>query len=240
MKNGRTHIAYKAEHAVDLETDALLKVKILPADTSDADGLVERVLESEYELAQAGHAEGIAEVVADKGYHKSQTLAACVAAGIRTYIPERKEPNHRRWKKKPAGWQAAFYGNRRRVRGRRGRSLQRLRSEYVERTFAHLCETGGARRTWLRGFGAIEKRYVVHAAARNLGLLMRKCFGVGTPRALQGRSGMAARVQGRLRVAILRFSALLYAIWTILRHGLQICATQTHRATHELCSSTGC
>ena len=77
--------------------------------------------------------------------------------------------------------------NRRRVRGVRGKRLLRRRGEYVERTFAHVYDTGSLRRTHLRGHQNILKRLLVHAGAFNLGLLMRKAFGRGTPRGLQGR-----------------------------------------------------
>ena len=68
--------------------------------------------------------------------------------------------------------------------------MGRLRSEYVERTFAHMCETGAARRSWLRGLEKIKKRYLIHAAGRNLGVILRAKHGIGTPRSLQ--DGLAA------------------------------------------------
>ena len=78
-----------------------------------------------------------------------------------------------------------MYANRRRMNGKRGKQMQRQRSEFVERTFAHVCETGGARRTWLRGMEKVQKRYLLAAAAHNIGVLMRKLFQMGTPRGLQ-------------------------------------------------------
>jgi transposase len=139
----------------------------------------------------AGSDQEIEEAVADKGYHKAQTLAECEACNTRTYIPE---PDRRgyRWEGKPEGWREATTANRRRVRGARSKRLQRRRSELVERSFAHICETGAGRRTWLRGLENVTKRYVVQVAAYNLGLLMRKLFGVGKPRALQGAGGLVA------------------------------------------------
>ena len=89
------------------------------------------------------------------------------------------------WTNKPPEEQAAVYANRRRTRGEHGKKLQRLRSELTERTFAHVCETGGARRTWLTGIENVRKRYLISAAAHNLGLLMRSLFKMGTPRGLQ-------------------------------------------------------
>ena len=104
---------------------------------------------------------------------------------LRTYIPEPKHNDDRVWTDKPVEQKTSVYANRRRTRGKRGRNLQRLRSERVERTFAHVCETGGARRTWLRGIEKVKKRYLISAAAHNLGVIMRALFGIGTPRSLQ-------------------------------------------------------
>ena len=133
----------------------------------------------------------IQEVAADKGYHKTQTIAELSnGRGLRTYIPEREQKGRRRWTNKPTSQQAAFYANRRRIRGDRGKRLQRRRSEYVERTFAHMCQTGGGRRTWLRGLEDVRKRWLIQAAARNLGLILRKLFGVGTARSLQKGAGL--------------------------------------------------
>lgn len=103
----------------------------------------------------------------------------------RTYIPEPVLKHDRTWIDKPPEQKAAVYANRRRTRGTRGKKLQRLRSERVERTFAHVCETGGARRTWLHGIDKLRKRYLIAAAAHNLGRLMRGLFGIGAPRGLQ-------------------------------------------------------
>lgn len=209
MKDGRTHLAYKVSHAVDLETDVVVSAEIHPGDASDASLLVDAVCAADRELAEAGHEQPVREVVGDKGFHAAETLAACTESGFRTYIPEPKLRGRRRWTRRPRNLQKAVYANRRRMRGSRGRALQRLRSEIVERSFAHACETGGARRTWLRGFEKIRKRYLTHIAARNLGRMMRACFGIGTPRSLQrpglGPDGSCAALDG-----------LLYALHALL------------------------
>jgi len=188
MKDGRTHLAYKAEHALDLETEFVLSATVQPADQADSATLLDSVLQAQINLVRAGSAQEVEEAVADKGYHKAETLAACETLEVRTYIPEPKRKK-RRWKGKPASWRQATRANGRRVRGARSKRLQRLRSEYVERSFAHVCETGGGRRTWLRGLEKVNKRYLVQVAAHNLGLLMRKLFGMGKPRTLQGAGG---------------------------------------------------
>jgi len=121
-------------------------------------------------------------------------LADVQSWGARTYVPERRDARKRRWTDKPEGHREAFHGNRRRCRGARGKKLQRLRSEHVERTFAHVCETGGARRSWVRGLPEVTKRYLMQVAGHNLGVLMRKLFGIGKPRALQGLSAALLRV----------------------------------------------
>jgi transposase len=190
MKKGETHLAYKAEHAVDLDSDLALAAKVQPADRGDPDTLPETLVQAQLNAREAGSAEAIRDVVADRGYHKAGTLAGLAACGVRTYIPERRSRGPRRWTDKPAGQRRAFYGNRRRCRGSRGRKLQRLRSEKTERSFAHVCETGGARRTWIRGRLEVAKRYVIQVAGYNLGVILRALFGIGTPRSLQGLSAV--------------------------------------------------
>ncbi len=145
------------------------------------------------------------DVAADKGYHSASTLTAIAEnTPYRTYVPEPRLPagQTRTWTDKPPEQRDATYANRRRTRGARGKRLQRLRSERVERTFAHVCETGGARRTWLWGIDKVRKRYAIAAMAHNLGCLMRELFGMGTPRGLQ--QGAAA------------FLEFLYAIYLAL------------------------
>jgi len=187
MKNGDTHLAYKAEHAVDLETTMVVAAPIYHANEADSETLTETLAVAQENLKEAGSEQKINEAVADKGYHKADTLVDCGDAKIRTYIPERRG-QRRRWTDKPARQQEAVYANRRRSKGARSKRLQRQRSERVERSFAHVCETGGGRRRWIRGIVEVSKRYLIQVAAHNLGILMRKLFGIGTPRSLQGSS----------------------------------------------------
>jgi hypothetical protein len=202
MKDGRTHLAYKAEHAVDLDSGLVLAAAVHPADEGDAATLVDSLLRTQVNLVRAGLEVEVEEVVADKGYHKAQTLAECEAGGWRTYIPEPKRMK-RTWTDKPDSWRRATAANRRRVKGERSKRLQRKRGELVERSFAHVCETGGGRRTWLRGRKNVTKRYLIQVAAHNLGVVMRSWCGVGKPRVLQGGGwGAVALVLGRLGVVI--------------------------------------
>jgi len=187
MKDGRTHLAYKAEHAVDLDSEMIVGAVIHRADDADPDTVAVTVELSRQNLSDAGSPSTIEEVVLDKGYHKAETLAQLENQyGVRPYAAEPKRHGRRKWQDKPEEQRRAVYGNRRRIRGRRGRRLGRLRSERAERTFAHVCETGGGRRAWLRGVANVSKSHLMKATAHNLGLIMLALFGVGTPRALQG------------------------------------------------------
>jgi len=185
MKDGTTHLAYKAEHVVDLESEFLLAATVHGGDAADTETMVDSVMQAELNLKEAGSEQAIEEAVADKGYHSAANLELCQSLGVRTYVPEPQRNYQSRWTDKPEEYKTAVSANRRRVRGARSKRLQRLRSEQVERSFAHVCETGGARRCWLTGLMKVTKRYLLQAAARNLGLILRKLFGMGTPRGLQ-------------------------------------------------------
>jgi transposase len=186
MKDGRTHLAHKAEHAVDLETGAIVGVTVQDADDGDTETSIETlIIAAEHIEAVLPEGDGLQEVVGDKGYHSNQSLVDLEAVGVRSYISE-PDRGRRNWKKKPEA-RAAVYRNRRRIRGARGLRLLRLRGERLERPFAHLYETGGMRRVHLRGHTNILKRLLIHTGGCNLGLLMRQLTGVGTPRGLQGR-----------------------------------------------------
>jgi transposase len=186
MKDGTTHLAYKAEHVVDLDTEMIVAAEIYHANFADTATLEDSLHQAQINQAEAGSEQEIQDAVADKGYHAAGTLANLREhTPYRTYIPEPERPRACAWTDKPPEHRAAVVANRRRTRGSRGRKLQRLRSERVERSFAHVCETGGARRTWLTGIEKVRKRYLLSAAAHNLGVLMRSLFKMGTPRGLQ-------------------------------------------------------
>ncbi len=185
MKDGRTHLAYKTEHAVDLKSDLVLAAPVYHADEADPQTLPQTLTMAQANLMLAGSDVEIKDVPADKGYHSNETLTWCQSFGIRTYIPERASRWGRRWTDKSEEEKSAVYKNRRRVRGKRGKQLGRLRSEYAERSFAHVCETGGARRSRLRSLIDVGKRYLMYVAARNLGVIMRALFNTGTPKSLQ-------------------------------------------------------
>jgi transposase len=189
MKDGRTHLAHKAEHAIDLDTGAIVGVTVQGADEGDTTTIQQTLPEA------AGQLEAVAavtddrvglieEVVADKGYHSRTTVHDLETLEIRTYISE-PDRGPQSWTDQEAE-RAAVYANRRRIRGTRGKRLLRKRGELLERPCAHLYETGGLRRAHVRGHENVLKRLLVHASAFNLGFWMRSLFGIGTPRALQG------------------------------------------------------
>jgi transposase len=198
MKDGRTHLGHKAEHAVDLETGAVVAVTVQGADQGDTTTSQKTLIEAAEQIeAVVPESDGPKEVVADKGYHSNQALVDLEAVGLRSYISE-PDRGRRNWRNHPEA-QNAVYRNRRRIGGERGKRLLRRRGELLERPFAHLYETGAMRRVYLRGHRNILKRILIHTAAMNLGLLMRHFFGVGTPRGLQGR--LAALFAGLFSLA---------------------------------------
>jgi transposase len=219
MKDGRTHLAHKAEHAVDMETGAIVAVTLHGAGEGDTQTIQETVAEAGERItsvvADSDHdevirqvsGEGPREVVTDKGYHSRAVVSELSEWGLPTYC---SEPNRGRQK-----WpdlkreQAAVYANRRRIRGARGRRLLRQRGEKLERWNQHLYDRGGMRRVHLRGRENILKRLVVHSGAANLGLLMRTLFGKGTPRGLQGCCYGLFSVTERFRRALTATASLV-------------------------------
>jgi len=189
MKDGRTHLAYKAEHAVDVVSEAIVATTVTFADKSDPQSGPVTLSLAAANLGLAGSEVQLAEAVMDKGYHDNGLLAEVAGRGIRTYIPERRQKN-RCWTNKPVAYEPAFRANRRRVRGNKGRRLNRWRSERCERTFAHVCETGGGRRAWLRGQLNVSKVHTLKCAAYNLGLLLRKIWGYCKPRNAEGAAAV--------------------------------------------------
>ncbi len=215
MKDGRTHLGHKAEHAVDLDTGATLAVTIQPADRGDTTSIGETLCEVMENLSEvaADHDAVPAcpkEVVADRGYHSNDVLHDLAEAELRSYIAE-PDRGKRNWKGKDEE-RDAVYANRRRMRGERAKRLMRSRCEVVERSFAHHYETGGMRRVHLREHSNIRKRALIHSAASNLGLLMRKLVGAGTPRALAALAAAVAREA--VRVA-LRTGATIHGKWRL-------------------------
>lgn len=223
MKDGRTHLAHKVEHAVDLDTGAVVGVTVQPADRGDTQTIEATIDETAQALEAAQQDDEAAkqmgdslmvEVVTDRGYHSGAVLAARAEQGMRTYISEPKR-GRRRWKGKTEQ-RDATYANRRRIGGERGKRLARLRAEKAERSFAHCYETGAMRRTHLRNHENILKRLLVHVGGFDLALVMRNLIGIGTPRALQGLSAAA-------------FTALLLVVAAIWRRVIASVCWRTRR-----------
>lgn len=210
LKDGRTRLAYKSEHVVDMDTGVVVAAEVYTADQADTTTLSQSLEQARANVKEAqddkpidsddeppaassstaeSAATPVIEVVADKGYHKAALLLSLGQSGYRTYLPEKKQRD-RKWTDASRDVQRALYANRARTRRPKGRALQRRRGELIERTFAHACETGGIRRVRLRGRDNVRKRYLVHIAALNLSLVLRKSLGAGTPRALaEARKG---------------------------------------------------
>jgi transposase len=202
MKDGRKHLAHKAEHAMDLDTGAVVAVTLREAYKGDTTTLDRTLCEAGETVAELVGREavlhpdakpkvnikGIEEMVADKGYHSGVVLERVSKYQVRSYIPERRQKGQRKWEGK-AGQQQAVYANRRRVQGNYGKSLLRRRGEFVERSFAHCYDTGGMRRTHLRKHNNIFKRQLIYVAGFNLSLIFRKLLGAGTPREWINRGG---------------------------------------------------
>ena len=184
LKDGRTRLAHKPEHAVDLETGAIVAAEIHPADQGDTATLPDTLEAAEANLAVVGAAptpEDPAERVADKGYHSRDGLKELEDGAWRSRIAEKKVSGVSRWHG-DAEARRAVYDNRARLRSGVAREAFRLRAELVERGFALVLDRGGMRRAWLRGRENVQKRYLVHVAGYNLGLVMRLLVGAGTPR----------------------------------------------------------
>jgi len=211
MKNGSTRMAYKAEHAVDVDSGVTVAAEVHGADQGDPATMAITASQADEAVMRVGISGGMTEVVADRGYHADEVIEKLQTMGLRTSIAEKKQK--RNWKavaqrvgqEKMLRLQEAFRRNHRRVRSRAGRALQKLRAEYPERSFAHVCKTGGFRRVFVRGKRNVAKRLQIHVAAANLGIVLRKLFGVGTPRGLQGRLAALLALFSALILAFRRF-----------------------------------
>jgi transposase len=229
LKDGRTHLAHKVEHAVDRDRRAgggdparCRRGRHDECLGDDADG---------GRAAGGLGASAPTALVGDRGDHSKDSLLTLQTLGIRAFLVEPAR-GRRCWREAPEA-QGPVYGNRRRVGGARGRRLMRRRGEYVERTFAHVYDPGGLRRVHLRGHPNILKRLIVHAGAFNLGLLMRHVFGRGTPRGLQGRRRPCFALGAM-------FAVLLAALDTLLARSLRTPAPQSHAGMSAFASAAPC
>jgi transposase len=207
MKDGRTRMTHKVEHAVDLSSGALRALTVQPGDVGDTHTVFETLAATRVQAEPVGP-RGVEEVVTDKGYHSDEVLIGLHERAVRSYVSE-PDRGRRRWNGKGEA-QARVYANRRRLRGERSKRLHRKRGELGERSFAHMYETGGMRRVYLRGSRNVEKRILIHGAGFNLSIVMRQRHGVGKPRARQGLSELFSGIISALRgvhMLIFRFCA---------------------------------
>ena len=190
MKDGRTRLAYKPEHAVDLDTGAIVAAEIHPADQGDTTtlpGTLEAAAANLAAIDAAPTAEDPAELIADKGYHSRDGLKDLEDGPWKSRIAEKKVLGVSRWRGDEAA-RRAVYNNRARLRSGVAKEAFKLRAELVERSFALILDRDGMRRSWLRGRENLHKRYLVHVAGYNLGLIMRLLIGAGTPREFLARA----------------------------------------------------
>ena len=225
LKDGRTCLGHKVEEAVDLETGAVVAVTP-PEKLGDVQTLGKTLRMARGEVEAVGSGAQVREVVTDKGYHSNETVLELKEQGLRGYLSE-TDRGRRNWKGRNRKYQAPVYANRRRIRGRR---LQRQRSELEERPFAHQFRTGGLRRIFVRGHANVRKRLLIHVCGFNLGLLMRRLTGVGTPRSLQGR--VLARLFSLLGAKMGRWigwNRLWEHFWAPIGPDSQFGASRTHQ-----------
>ena len=192
MKDGRTHLAYKPEHAVDLDTGAVVAAELHFADQGDITTLPETLASAATHLAAADAAptpDDAAELVADKGYHSRAGLKAMDDGPWKSRVAEPRRDGFLRWHGDDAA-RRAVYNNRARLLSEVARQAFKLRAELVERCFALVLDRGGMRRACLRGRENVHKRYLIHVAGYNLGLFMRLLTGAGTPRGSLARGSM--------------------------------------------------
>jgi transposase len=193
-KDGRTRLAYEPEHAVGLDAGAIVAAAIHPADQGDAATLPGTLEAAEANLAGVGAGptpEGPAELVADKGCHSRDGLKDLEDGAWKSRIAEKRVAGVSRWHGDEEA-RRAVYDNRARLRSGAAKEAFKLRAERVERSFAPTLDRGGMRRAWLRGGENLRKRYLVHVAGYDLGLVTRLLVGAGTPR------GSLARASARL------------------------------------------
>jgi transposase len=205
-KRGATRMIYKPEHVVDLETGAIVNADVRPGDEHDTADLTSRVVEAEVRMNRAlGEPENTQcaqTVAADMGYFKVEEIAQLQDLEFETII--RDPLRNRRIDKLTEAERVALQVAKHSVMSPSGTALLKLRAEFVERSFQHVLDCGGARRTTVRGRDNIRKLYLIRAAGANLSLLMRRIIGFGTPKQALAASTTAIAAALCLWLALLR------------------------------------
>lgn len=190
-KDGATDMIYKPEAVVDLDTGAIVQAEVHPGDQADHKEMATRVLEAQQTINQAGQKPldtlTITSITSDKGYYAVGELETLQHEAIRTVICD--PIDNRRMDKLEAQQQRVVRAARRSVKSKSGKGLLRRRGMHIERSFAHILDCGGMRRTTLRGWENLNKRFKLAAAFYNLSQLMRQLFGFGTPKQLAAAIG---------------------------------------------------
>ena len=207
-KNGATDMIYKPEAVVDLDTGAIVQAQVHAGDQADHKEMATRVLEAQQNINQAAGEKldtlTVNSVTSDKGYYAVNELQALQQEDIRTVIAD--PIDNRRLDKLEPEEKKAVQTARRSTKSTSGKELLRRRGMHIERSFAHVLDCGGMRRTTLRGWENLNKRFKLAAAIYNLSQLMRKLFGIGTPKQLAARG----------RLLFLQFTYLMAAIARIV------------------------
>jgi transposase len=214
-KHGATDMVYKPETVVDLDTGAIVQAEVHPGDQADHKEMATRVLEAQQTINQASGEKSdtltVTSVTADKGYYAVSELQPLQQEGIRTVICD--PIDNRRVDKLPAEERRAVRGAKRSVRSKSGKELLRRRGMHIERSFAHILDAGGMRRTTLRGWENLNKRFKLAAAFYNLSQLMRKLFGFGTPKQLAAAlKGAGGNLFSEVACFFMTLSAILHAV----------------------------
>jgi len=206
-KHGGTRMIYKPEHVVDMDTGAMIDARILPGDTADTTEVASRIADAEARAIASMPIDDlpIETATADKGYHAAEEIARIENGGMAANIPDRI--TNRNLEKLSKGTREALKRCARRVKSVMGKDLLRKRGMHIERSFAHILDSGGMRRTTLRGTENIQKRYSIAALGYNLSLLMLTFFGVGTPK--QHAAGTGKRFLDACIHAIFGFTRFL-------------------------------
>jgi transposase len=224
-KDGATDMIYKPEAVVDLDTGAIVQAQVHPGDQADHKEMSTRVLEAQQNINEVAGEEldtlTVQTITSDKGYYAVNELQALQQEEIRTVIAD--PIDHRRLDKLEPDQKKAVQTARRSVKSPSGKDLLRRRGMHIERSFAHILDCGGMRRTTLRGWENLNKRFKLAAAIYNLSQLMRKLFGIGTPKQLAA-SG---------RILFLQFTYLLAAIARIVHRYISV-RTRISFATREI------
>lgn len=204
-KDGATDMIYKPEAVVDLDTGAIVQAEVHPGDQADQKEMATRVLDAQQTINQAcGQKQDtltITSVTSDKGYYSVSELQALQREGIRTVISD--PIDNRCVDKLDAAEQRAVRAAKRSVQSKSGKDLLRRRGMHIERSFAHILDSGGIRQTTLRGWENLNKRFKLAAAFYNLSQLMRKLFGFGTPKQLAASMEGAGRPLFSLLASVL-------------------------------------